>query len=556
MPFGILEDRKLDSVPGTALLATKGNQPTIGDASGLKRGTGKYSHIVLIPQPSDDPCDPLNWPRWKKEVCFWMLVFTSSLSGTLTNFASSGFFSLAKEFRVSVDEVASSFCASFAGTAVFLLLQLPISIKYGHRIVYLLSIALMFMTCVWAALSQNLVSIRISRVFQGFGVAAGRCLIANTIEHLFFVHQRGSRSCMWIMLQNIGITIGFLSNGYVIKLLSWRAGFWFASIACGVCFIGVLLFVPETTYCRQLSPSTAGKESVSEEHDLTEKMPTANHHVEPNVTSSSPATLLSHLKIYNGTFSDASLWSLFLRPLPFIFSPVTWFAFFSVSVPSVCIIFIAVCSSTIFTVTYGFDAGQIGLITIGNIVAIILALVFTGPLNDWWVVWMARRNRGIYEPEYRLVFMLSMLFGVFGYLGWAIGNDHHMPWIGAVACLAMVSLSLVVSSSTVIAYVIDTHGANASHIVALSECAVNLISFGATFFANGVVLSAGVKRTLLVVAACQAACWVTCIPMYVYGKRARSFIARHPRLFPAHADLSPSETPNLNLKPSESRTQC
>ena len=24
----------------------------------LKRGTGKYSHIILIPQPSDDPGDP------------------------------------------------------------------------------------------------------------------------------------------------------------------------------------------------------------------------------------------------------------------------------------------------------------------------------------------------------------------------------------------------------------------------------------------------------------------------------------------------------------------
>ena len=79
-----------------------------------------------------------------------------------------------------------------------------------------------------------------------------------------------------------------------------------------------------------------------------------------------------------------------------------------------------------------------GLTNIGNIVVIILALVTTGPLNDWWIVWMARRNEGIYEPEYRLPFMLTMLFGIFGYAGWAIGNDRHMPWIGAVACLAYV----------------------------------------------------------------------------------------------------------------------
>ena len=76
-----------------------------------------------------------------------------------------------------------------------------------------------------------------------------------------------------------------------------------------------------------------------------------------------------------------------------------------------------------------------GLTNLGGIVGIVLAMLITGPLNDWGIVWISQRNRGVYEPEYRLVFMLGMLFGVFGYVGWAVGNDHHMPWIGAVACI-------------------------------------------------------------------------------------------------------------------------
>ena len=32
---------------------------------------------------------------------------------------------------------------------------------------------------------------------------------------------------------------------------------------------------------------------------------------------------------------------------------------------------------------------------------------------------MARRNRGVYEPEFRIFFIGAMLFGVFGYAGWA-----------------------------------------------------------------------------------------------------------------------------------------
>ena len=52
------EDRKLASVPGTGLLSARGSQRTTDDVVGLKRGTGRSSHIVLIPQPSDDPNDP------------------------------------------------------------------------------------------------------------------------------------------------------------------------------------------------------------------------------------------------------------------------------------------------------------------------------------------------------------------------------------------------------------------------------------------------------------------------------------------------------------------
>ncbi|KAF9439493.1 hypothetical protein P691DRAFT_769597 [Macrolepiota fuliginosa MF-IS2] len=62
MGFGILEDRRLEDVPGTALLSDrgiiKGKQTVINEARGLKRGTGRHAHVILVPQPSDDPRDP------------------------------------------------------------------------------------------------------------------------------------------------------------------------------------------------------------------------------------------------------------------------------------------------------------------------------------------------------------------------------------------------------------------------------------------------------------------------------------------------------------------
>jgi hypothetical protein len=68
MGLGVLEDHKLEHVPGTAPLNELGSEVynTSGvDSSFLKHDpTGR---IVLVPQPSDSPNDPYNWSRWKKE---------------------------------------------------------------------------------------------------------------------------------------------------------------------------------------------------------------------------------------------------------------------------------------------------------------------------------------------------------------------------------------------------------------------------------------------------------------------------------------------------------
>ena len=200
-----------------------------------------------------------------------------------------------------------------------------------------------------------------------------------------------------------------------------------------------------------------------------------------------------------------------------------------------------------------------GLTNLGGIVGIVLAMLVTGPLNDYGIVWIARRNRGVFEPELRLVFMLAMLFGVFGYVGWAVGSARAMPWIGAVACITyvhplplllprptpshvpsrrrprtparadaprrMLNFSMVVSGSASVTYLLDTHRENALHILAVTNFAKNMVLYASTFFANGIIISRGVKVALLILGGCQAFCWLASIPMYILGKRVRYFVS-------------------------------
>jgi hypothetical protein len=68
MPLGILDDDKLEHIPGTAPL---NGLDSTNAYTGVDPGLLKHDptgQIVLVPQPSESPNDPYNWPRRKKEL--------------------------------------------------------------------------------------------------------------------------------------------------------------------------------------------------------------------------------------------------------------------------------------------------------------------------------------------------------------------------------------------------------------------------------------------------------------------------------------------------------
>ena len=89
----------------------------------------------------------------------------------------------------------------------------------------------------------------------------------------------------------------------------------------------------------------------------------------------------------------------------------------------------------------------------------------------------------------------------------------------------MVSFSLVASAGAATTYVLDTHGTGALYILSLAKVSYHLIVYGTTFFVNGVFVTRGFTTSLLILGVCQAVCCLAPIPMYVYGKRVRSFVS-------------------------------
>jgi hypothetical protein len=61
------------------------------------------SDIVLIPQPADDPNDPLNWPIWKKTISFIVMTLFCIEGGWAIGGVSTSIILLIKEFHTDLN---------------------------------------------------------------------------------------------------------------------------------------------------------------------------------------------------------------------------------------------------------------------------------------------------------------------------------------------------------------------------------------------------------------------------------------------------------------------
>jgi MFS family permease len=151
------------------------------DTSRLKHGTGRNAHIVLVPQPSDDPNDPLNWPQWKKEMIIILVsgaalmataVYCTILPATLI---------LAGYFDQSITEVSNSTGAHVMAIGCVTFFTSAAAKKWGKRPVFLLSVLVMTVASIWIAASKSWGSYFAARVVQGMGVAPVETLVTAMI---------------------------------------------------------------------------------------------------------------------------------------------------------------------------------------------------------------------------------------------------------------------------------------------------------------------------------------------------------------------------------------
>jgi len=242
-------------------------------------------------------------------------------------------------------------------------------------------------------------------------------------------------------------------------------------------------------------------------------------------------TYIQTLQPYSGRLSPDSWLRIALRPAILLAYPaILWSsAIYALSVGWLIILSESV--STIYrsdAYAYRFTAIQTGLIYLSPFIGGILGTAVAGKLSDVIVRFMARRNHGIYEPEFRLVMALPIALattaGLWGF-GWAA--EERDAWIVPTVFFGVISFGCCLGSTTAITFAVDSYRQYAGEaLVSLNWCKNVFDGLVFSLFFAHWLEADGSKTVFLALGGIQLAVCATTPVLYLYGKRARLWTLR------------------------------
>lgn len=137
--------------------------------------------IILIPQPSDSPNDPLNWPKWRKAALMLTITYGAGIVGAYGPVINAGFVQIAETLDTTPGKLSKMTGNTVLAIGLVLIISGPASVIWGRRPVYTVGNILLTAAAIWSATAQDMGNLRASRIIGGMGMAPLECLVEATV---------------------------------------------------------------------------------------------------------------------------------------------------------------------------------------------------------------------------------------------------------------------------------------------------------------------------------------------------------------------------------------
>lgn len=263
------------------------------------------------------------------------------------------------------------------------------------------------------------------------------------------------------------ILAGFINDGQ-----GWKWVLYWCSIFCAIGFVFLFFCMEETNYHRGSRPMDTAdvnsgvkmspESSVDPAGEKKAAMGLSVGSVENGYSKKyQQKTYWPKLKLFESTAwqHPNRLGGMMLRPLIFLTFPVIFYAGFSYGSNLVWFNVLNATASLILSGSpYRFSSSMVGLAYLSPLIGVLFGFIYTGRLGDWLVIKMARRNRGIMEPEHRLwLFSVSLLCIPGALLLWGVGAAKGIHWFGLVFAMGVIAFTNTLGIQISVSYCIDSY---------------------------------------------------------------------------------------------------
>ena len=218
-----------------------------------------------------------------------------------------------------------------------------------------------------------------------------------------------------------------------------------------------------------------------------------------------------------------------LLPLPIIlqFPNVAWAGFIYGINLSWYNVLNATTSPILSAAPYNWSTSSVGLIYIGPIIGAAIGCVWSGVIADRLTLWLARRNRGIREPEQRLwPLTLSAVLSCAGLIVWGAGAQHNVSWPILAVGLGILTFSVVTGGSIALSYNVDCFkdisGMSTTSVIIIRNTLGFAISYGITPWYTNM----GLQNCFIMAGFLSLGCTSSFLLMIWKGKALRRFSAQ------------------------------
>ncbi|KAH8726892.1 major facilitator superfamily domain-containing protein [Phaeosphaeriaceae sp. PMI808] len=520
--FSLSKDEvKVATPPGTSVLVEH-----------LERTATQATHdeIRLVPEPSDDPADPLNLPFWRKVTILAVMSIhpfvvnfaASSIGSALPIYASTGVFGFPpKPFQKLTHLIAVNLIMLGASN----LFWVPLSNTFGRRPIILISLLLLTFSSMWAGLSKSFESLLAARLFMGMAGGPADAVSPDVVGEIFFVHQRGRAMAIYTLFLAQGPLVGGMAGSNIVASLGLSWIHWVNVILAAITFVLCFIFQSETLYDRPIKTLPLSNDSMEKPGtDLKERTIIEESAAAP---SCPPFTYMRSLKL--GTYRPGIV-QKFLAPYKVMRLPGVWL----ISLWYAGLIGLIVTCSLIGTLLVAVPpylwGKNVGLINIGGLVGTFLGGIYTYFVADWNTKRMAKdSNLGYSESEARLFTALPSLFIstvgslIFGFVG---QNPSPTGWVGLQFGIGMISFGLMQAGSVGFNYLIESYPSIAGDCLVAVTTMRAIISFAWSFFVSDWVHHNGPAEVFGIFAMVMGIFGLLTIPMMIWGKRLRIWTAK------------------------------